>query len=191
MLGALQLVHLVLLFAVPIAYALLTTTGDSSDLNMQRLTKLTTILAVVWTSSVAVGAVLYGAKEDLLRSLWSSYRSMLMRYPFLVVSNLALALVAALLLWHLTAYRSVTFYADRDVTLILNDEVGEVVEVGRLTADTDSKIRLRIGTRHLAYRVLDSGAVGSLEPLEVPAWWSSRSLSIVRVSPEESYEAPR
>ncbi|RLA98674.1 MAG: hypothetical protein DRG59_08675 [Deltaproteobacteria bacterium] len=188
-LSLLQIAHLALLFVIPISFALLRLISGSEDATVKKLGVVVGLGGVAWASSLTIGAIIYGSKEPLLRSLWTSYRRLLSAYPFLVLSVAIFILAETFLLWNLVFYRPIKFYSTQDVMLLLNDKVGEVRQIGTLKSGVVTKIRLKIGVRYIAYQTVKDGRVRALPPIEVPAWWSAKPLQIIRIPGVKPYES--
>jgi hypothetical protein len=186
--AALQVTHLVLLFAIPVSFALLRFSSEGDDRTVQQINAVVSLVAAAWASSIVVAAVFYGSKEDGLKALWRSYRILLTHYFFLSISVGVFLIVELFLLWHFILYRPITFFSPEEVVLLLNDDVAHVIKIGTVKGGGNTTIRLKVGTRHLAFRTTQDGYIGVLQPINVPGWWSSQPAPVIRIPKSKPYE---
>jgi hypothetical protein len=187
----LQIAHLSLLFAIPITYALLGAVAGSEDNGFQKLGLLISIVGVAWGSAIAVASVVHGSKDSVFKTVWASYRKLLVSKLFLVASIFMFLLIESFLFWNLVFYRSVEFYSPDEVTLILNNDIGNPETIGNLKARTKTKLRLKVGSNFLAYRSIESNTIGSLPPIHVSPWWSNQPIETIRISKVVKYESTK
>jgi hypothetical protein len=184
----LQVLHLALVALIPITFVFLRLAAGPGDPTIGNLGRLVTIAGVVWTTSIAVGAIVLGSKGDVLKRLLSSYRHLLTMRAFLVASVVILGSVETFLAWNVVAYRTVKFVAPEGAVLLLSDKVGEQREIAVLPTAEETQVRLRIGHRHIAYRFVRDGQLGAFEPIIVTGWWTGDNMPIMRLVKEAEFE---
>jgi len=130
----------------------------------------------------AVGAV-RRARDASLRTLGQAYRSVLSQPWFAAISTTLAAGATALFVWQLATLNRVSFIAPQHVELILSDRPGEGRSLGTLKAGEVTDILLRVGTRSIAYRLVNgpAGELGVLDPIVVPPLWSGTGRVVITI----------
>jgi hypothetical protein len=109
------------------------------------------VLAAVWAGFVAASTAMYGKGDNVGERLINAYRKLLLRIPFLWLADLLLVVACGLMVYQLLAFRQIEFYSEEEAVLILNDNPGDLQELGILKGKTAQKFRLGLGKRHLVF----------------------------------------
>lgn len=187
-LSTLQIVHLALLVLIPTTYTILVGTSAPNDRAILNLGIALGAGGAAWSGIVTVLAIARGSRDGVLQSLWVTYRALLIKLPFVVLTVLVLGAAQMLLSWQLFAYRSVRFLSAVNVDVLLNDQVGVSHLIGTVEANKETSLRLRLGTRHLAFRAVTTGDITVLPPVQIKPWWSRRDTPRLRVPLGKNYE---
>lgn len=187
----LRLAHLTLIFTIIITASILRITYGGEDIDVKNLEVLVSLAGVAWMAAISIAVVIHGDKRKVLKSWLSAYQSLLTNRSFLMVSIAVLLALQVFVLTNLLLYRPVQFYSATDVELILSDKPGSATTLGFIEAETLANIRLKIGVRHIAYKVPSTGGVGALPPMRVPGWWSNEVPPVVRIPELKTYEQLR
>jgi hypothetical protein len=185
----LQLWHLILLFLVPVFYAILKLNSESHDSVTRFLGTALIVFGSIWSAYIVVMTVRYGNNENIFNSVLSEYRRQLSKYSFLIISNTVLTLAAVFLLYQLFFFRQVEFTSNADVRVMLVDTPGKFAFLGIVKEKQPIKYRLMVGTRQLNCMKLTDDIVVASEKIEVPVFWSDRKVPLVKIDvPEREYK---
>lgn len=142
-------------------------------------------LGAVALSAIFVATVgaIWRAHDASVHSLGQAYCGVLSRPSFAAISTSLAAGVTTLFLWQLATLNRVSFVAPQDVELILSDRPGEVRSLGTLKAGAPTQFVLRVGTRSIAYREVNSpaGELSVLDPVVVPPLWSGAERGVITI----------
>ena len=184
----LQSLHLFLLLAIPVSITAMQLIFGKEDSIVKMLGVAVTLAGVAWAGIIVVYSIVKGNRERVLADIWNSYRGLLCSTPFLIVSVTVFIIIESFLVTYTASYRSVEIWAEEDVTLYLNDEIGNKTTIGKISRGKITKVRLKIGTRHLAYQAVKSGGVGALPPVDIPYWFSEKEIPEIRINKAGAYE---
>jgi hypothetical protein len=189
MIRKLQILHIGLLFLVPILFVLFRINSHPGDEWRDAFDVVMEVLGGVWLSLTVISAVIWGLKEDTKVSLIATYRRFLTRVSFLCVSNLVLAGAVFVLGQQLAMYREVEFWSNLDVEVYLSDDIGNDHRIGVLKANQLTKFRLHIGRRHLVFKDIANDEVLDTEALEISPIWKDRSpIAVKKEIEKDKYE---
>lgn len=187
---AMQIVHLVLLFLVAPLWFLVRQTSEPDDVFARTVSSVIGIAGIAWVSLLIVLAIRYGNKEEGTKRLFAHYRHLLASFEFLVVSDVVLIVGVSVLTHQTVAYRQVEFRAPVGGRLVVSDTPGSPEVLARLDPNAAKRVRLRIGTRHVAFQMEHS--VMALPPIDVLPWWCDATMPAVDINAkDEPYESVR
>lgn len=184
----LQLLHLLSLFAIPVSYTTMQLIFGTDDSIVSMLGVTVTIAGVAWAGIIVVYTVVKGNRERVLSDIWNSYRNLLCSTPFLIASVIVFIIIESFLVIYTIPYRPIDIWSEEEVTVYLNDEIGNKITIAKIPAGKVKKIRLKVGTRHLAYQAVRSGNIGALSPVDIPPWFSKKETPEIRINKLGSYE---
>jgi len=181
-----QRLHLGLLIAVLVEYALLMAFSESADGIREQLTLGIAIFTAAWGALLTAGSIYYGKEDTLKLRLFASYRAFLGRPLYLWAFNCLMLVASTGLLYLLLNYRQVDFYSEQPVNVLTN-YAGVQTNLGILKAKTPTRLRMKLG--HAAVTFIDPGATTSFQATSIdvlPFWYASQlpQMTAVRVVPK-------
>jgi hypothetical protein len=151
-----QFVHLVLILAVVVVYAVLKALLPPDDPDRTHIDLVISIVAALWGAAVFI-ELLIGKKDGSLKErALSAYRRLLNRPLTLLLGDILLGLVCAGGICLLVLYRSVEIYSVSEVEVFLNDPGAPSRRIGSIKEMSTGKLRLRVGERMLVFKVVVS-----------------------------------
>lgn len=190
MLKKLQIWHLVFLFLAPILYAIFKLNSGADDHWRNYIDIAFILSSTAWASFITVKTVIAGTSQNIASSVFSVYRNALTKKTFLIISNLGLTTLVGLFCYQLLAYRQVSFIANKNADVYLNDTVGEEYKLGTLKQGQESRFRLHIGQRYIVFKSPISSEVLGSGRLDIePIWQDSKPIEVKKSFEDEpTYE---
>lgn len=163
-----EVLHFCLLVTVPVLYATLVSLAGDGDSATRSVRVAAEVGSVAWAAIVVAFAIrTTTTSSDVKLRLASTYRSLLSHKAVLITLNTFLAILSVALIDQLAFYRPVHIRSTVDVYLYANDGPGDLKYLAYASANREITLRLRTGTRRIAYKSVDGRVVGALKPISV------------------------
>lgn len=184
----LQFWHLLVLASVPLLYGILRVVSEPHDALRRAITIGLVIAGSAWASYVLIHAVITGDQTNPAPTALGVYRSLLLKTPFLLVSNLVMTLFVAFLLFQLFWYRQVEFVSNGDCLLAWQRDDDVEVPLGILRSMQPADFRVPLWAQ--AFVTKPIYGEGTLHPqyFEIPPAW--RNLDEIRIPVECQTHSP-
>ena len=189
MLRPLQIFHLGLAFLIPVLFALLKLSADDYDPIIILTNKISLVLGVVWTSYFTIELLRTGANNNIKPTVLKKYRTLIATNTrFLFISDILLLIILCILNYQILAFRRVEFIATKNTELFESKPDGSIEKVGDISPNKITSFRVKSGIKLFVFRDPAKEEYTSLEPLDVPSFFSSKKIKRIKLIQDENFQ---
>jgi hypothetical protein len=189
MLRPLQIFHLGLVFLIPVIFALLKLSADDYDPIIILTNKISIVLGVVWTSYFTIELLRTDANDNIKPTVLKKYRTLIAKNTrFLFISDILLLIILCILGYQILAFRSVEFIATKNTELFESKLDGSIEKVGDISPNKITSFRVKSGIKLFVFRDPAKEEYTSLEPVDVPSFFSSKKIKRIKLIQDENFQ---